>query len=261
MPFVAACSSDKEETPVLEEEKISAEEQYNKAQDGFEKKNYKKAAEDFLEVERNYPYSEWATHAQIQAAYAYYKDEEYNQALGTLERFIKLNPGSESVSYAYYLIARCYYNQISSVERDQEMTVKARKALNDVVQRYPESDYARDAKFKLDLVEDHLAGKEMAVGRYYLERKQYIGAINRFKTVVEDYPTTAQVEEALHRLVEAYLSLGVVPEAQKYAAVLGHNYPGSEWYQDSYDLLINGGGEPAATTTRSDDNNAWYKIW
>ena len=217
--MLSACASDDDKpSATLEEEKISAEQQYNKAQNKLEELNYKTAAEAFLEIERQYPYSKWAITAQIQAAYAYYKNEKYDDAIGTLERFIKLNPGNENVPYGYYLIALSYYNQISSVSRDQGVTLKARKALNDVATRYPDSDYGRDSRFKLDLVEDHLAGKEMSVGRYYLERKRYIGAINRFKIVVEEYPTTAQVEEALHRLVESYLALGVIPEAQKYAA-------------------------------------------
>lgn len=229
---------------------------YNNAQDLLEKKSYKKSAEGFLEVERQHPYSKWATKSQVQAAYAYYKDESYKQAIGTLDRFTKLNPGNENVPYAYYLKALSYYNQIANVERDQEITLQARDALNDVIARFPDSNYARDAKWKLDLVEDHLAGKEVAVGRYYLEQQEYIGAINRFKVVVEDYPTTVQVEEALHRLVEAYLALGVIPEAQKYAAVLGHNYPGSEWYQDSYDLLIKG-----EMQEYDDGDEGWYEVW
>jgi len=256
--LVGACASDDDSVPTLEEEKISAEEQYNIAQSELEESQYKNAAKNFLEIERQYPYSKWAINAQIQAAYSYYKDEKFDEAIGTLERFIKLNPGNENVPYGYYLIALSYYNQISSVDRDQGITVKARKALGDVASRYPDSDYGRDARFKLDLVEDHLAGKEMTVGRYYLTRKRYIGAINRFKTVVEEYPTTAQVEEALHRLVECYLALGVTPEAQKYAAVLGANYPDSLWYKDSYDLLVNG----KTTSTSSDyTGEPWYKVW
>jgi outer membrane protein assembly factor BamD len=187
--------------------------------------------------------------------------EKYDDAIGTLERFIKLNPGNENVPYGYYLIALSYYNQISSVDRDQGITIKARKALGDVASRYPDSDYGRDSRFKLDLVEDHLAGKEMTVGRYYQTRKRYIGAINRFKSVVEEYPTTAQVEEALHRLVECYLSLGVIPEAQKYAAVLGANYPDSPWYKDSYDLLIGGKLESSGSSGSSSAGESWYKVW
>jgi outer membrane protein assembly factor BamD len=261
--ILSACSSDDDKpTTSFEEEKASAEEQYNIAQTQLEERNYNKSAENFLEIERQYPYSKWAVQAQIQAAYAYYKNEKYDEAIGTLERFIKLNPGNENVAYAYYLVALSYYNQISNVERDQSITLEARRTLNDVVSRFPDSDYGRDSRFKLDLVEDHLAGKEMAVGRYYLERKRSIAAINRFKKVVEEYPTTAQVEEALHRLVEAYLELGVMSEAQKYAAVLGHNYPDSQWYKDSYDVLV---GKNERTAANSDngksDDKSWYKVW
>ena len=215
---------------------------YNTAQDALVEGNYKNAAKNFLEVERQHPYSKWAAQAQIQAAYAYYKGEKYDDAVSTLERFVKLNPGNVDAPYAYYLISLCYYNQISDVGRDQEMTLLSEKALKDVTARFPDSDYARDAKLKLDLVEDHLAGKEMEVGRYYLKRGDYIAAVNRFKKVVEQYATTSQVEEALHRLVESYVAMGVIPEAQKYAAVLGYNYPGGKWYEKSYDLILNASG-------------------
>lgn len=256
---ISACSGSGDKDGLsFEEEKASAEDQYNTAQTQLENKSYKKAATNFLNIEREHPYSKWATQAQIQAAFAYYSNEDYAEAIGTLARFIKLNPGNENVPYAYYLTALSYYNQISNVERDQGITIEARRALNDVVSRYPDSDYGRDASFKLDLVEDHLAGKEMAVGRYYLERNRYIGAINRFKTVVEDYPTTAQVEEALHRLVESYLALGVTPEAQKYAAVLGHNYPDSEWYKDSYDILV---GDNTRASQTNENGESWYEVW
>ncbi len=237
------------------------EEMYNEAQDKLADHSYKTAAKDFLEVERQHPYSKWASTAQIQAAYADYRAEQYDDAINTLQRFIKLSPGSPDVPYAYYLTALCYYNQISDVGRDQEMTVKARQALKDVIARYPDSDYGRDAQFKLDLTDDQLAGKEMEVGRWYLNKKQYIAAINRFKTVVEQYPRTAQIEEALHRLVECYLALGVVPEAQKYASVLGHNYPGSKWYDDSYNLLLKGSIPAHSNAESADTGKSWYNIW
>ena len=252
---VMACASDKKEELLVDDAK-PPEELYNKAQDSFDEANYKTAAKEFLDVERQHPYSALAQKAQVQAAYAYYKDEKYDDAISTLQRFAKLNPGNEQTPYAYYLIALSYYNQISTVERDQQKTIEAQQALKDVISRYPNSDYALDAKYKLDLVEDHLAGKEMTVGRYYQKKQQYIGAINRFKKVVEEYPTTAQVEEALHRLVECYLALGITPEAQKYAAVLGHNYPGSEWYQNSYDLLTSGEIKEPQPKKES-----WYKVW
>lgn len=257
---LSACGSSKKE---LEKDDTRPPEAiYNDAVKELGEANYKKAAKDFLEVERQHPYSKWAGSAQIQAAYAYYKAEQYDDAINTLQRFIKMSPGSSDVPYAYYLIALSYYNRISDVGRDQEMTLQARQALKDVIARYPNSDYARDAQFKLELTEDQLAGKEMEVGRYYLKRKQYIAAINRFKVVVEQYPTTAQIEEALHRLVECYMALGIVPEAQKYAAVLGHNYPGSQWYQDSYSLLTE--GKIVDTTTpepKPTQEKSWWNFW
>jgi outer membrane protein assembly factor BamD len=212
---------------------------YADAQDAFNEGSYKTAAEGFLEVERQHPYSKLAVPAQINAAFAYYKDEKYKEAIAALERFIKLNPGSSDISYAYYLTALSYYNQITDVGRDQQMTLNAMAAFKNVVDKFPNTDYAKDARLKLDLVEDHLAGKEMTVGRYYLNRNEYIGAINRFKKVVDEYERSAQVEEALYRLVECYLSMGIRPEAEKYAAVLGYNYPGSEWYASAYKLMGN----------------------
>lgn len=235
---LVACGSGKKD--LEKEDTRPPEEIYNSATKKLDEHSYKSAAKEFLNVEKEHPYSKWAGSAQIQAAYAYYKAEQYDDAINTLQRFTKMSPGSPDVSYAYYLIALSYYNRISDVGRDQDMTLKARQALKDVIARYPNSDYARDAQFKLELTEDQLAGKEMEVGRYYLKRKQYVAAINRFKVVVDQYPKTAQIEEALERLVECYVALGVTPEAQKYAAVLGHNYPGGVWYQDAYGLLLNG---------------------
>ncbi len=253
---LSACASSDDDKEIVDDTR-APEVIYNEAQDFLEDGSYKKAAETFLEVERQHPYSKWASQAQIQAAYSYYRNENYDDAVNTLERFVRLNPGNEDVPYAYYLIALSHYNEISDVGRDQEMTVKAKQALKDVVGRYPGTDYARDAQFKLDLVEDHLGGKEMEVGRYYLKRRDYIGAINRFKRVVDNYSTTAQVEEALYRLVECYLALGIVPEAQKYASVLGHNYPGSQWYKDAYDLIMEG----ARDESNRKGGRSWYKVW
>lgn len=253
---LSACSSDSDDDTIVDDVR-APEVIYNEAQDNLEEGNYKTAAEGFLQVERDHPYSKWANQAQVQAAYSYYKNEKYDDAVNTLERFVKLNPGNQDVPYAYYLIALSFYNQISDVGRDQEMTNRARDALKNVAVRYPDSDYGKDAKFKLDLVEDHLAGKEMEVGRYYLKRRDYVGAVNRFKRVVEDYPTTVQAEEALYRLVEAYDAMGVTPEAQKYASVLGYNYPGGEWYKNAYDLVLEG-KEPV---TAAGSKESWYKIW
>ncbi len=253
---LAACGGEKKDLD--KDDTRPPEVLYNEAAKKLDENNYKIAAKDFLEVERQHPYSKWAGGAQIQAAYSYYKAEQYDDAVNTLQRFIKMSPGSPDVPYAYYLIALSYYNRISDVGRDQDMTVQARQSLKDVIARYPDSDYARDAQFKLELTEDQLAGKEMEVGRYYLKRKQYVASINRFKVVLEQYPKTAQIEEALHRLVECYLALGIVPEAQKYAAVLGHNYPGSPWYEDSYGLLTNG---KIPNTDKAGTKDAWWKFW
>jgi outer membrane protein assembly factor BamD len=175
-------------------------------------------------------------------AYALYQANKYDEAVVALDRFIQLHPGNRDAAYAYYLKALCYYVQITDVERDQKDTEQALKALDEVTRRFPDSKYARDARLKLDLTRDHLAGKEMTIGRWYERQQQYLAAINRFRKVVDDYQTTTHVPEALHRLTECYLALGLVDEARATAAVLGHNFPGSEWYSDSYALLTGEGG-------------------
>lgn len=246
---VCSCSSDSTE----EEEKYAdtpADQLYTQARAKLSEKDYKGAVELFDEVERQHPYSEWSARAQVMAGFTQYRQQQYDDAVLTFERFLKLHPGSDSAPYAYYMIALCHYEQISDVGRDQGMTQQARDTLREVVKRYPDSEYARDARLKLDLTEDHLAGKEMMVGRYYLEQGEYLSAANRFRFVVEEYQTTSHVPEALHRLVETYLRLGVRAEAERYAAVLGHNFPGSEWYQYSYNLLKKGASIPEE---KSDD--------
>lgn len=227
---------------------------YNNAMDLLQNTDFKRAALEFDEVERQHPYSVWATKAQLMAAYAYYQSNRYDDAIIALDRFTQLHPAHHDVAYAYYLKALSYYEQISDVARDQKMTELALNALNEVHRRFPESEFARDAKVKVDLTYDHLAGKEMEIGRYYLVQKHYLAAINRFRTVVDDYETTTHVPEALHRLTEAYLALGVTSEARKTASVLGHNFPGSEWYSDSYDLFVDKG--PVTDATKP-----WYKVW
>ena len=209
---------------------------YNSAVNALEAGSWTESAKLFDEVERQHPYSVWATKAQLMAGYAYYEGNRYDEAVLSLNRFIQLHPGHRDVPYAHYLKALCYYEQISDVARDQQMTERALEALEEIVRRYPDSKYARDARLKIDLTRDHLAGKEMAVGRYYLTRQYYLAAVNRFRRVVDNYQTTTHVPEALHRLVEAYTAIGLEDEARKAAAVLGHNYPGSEWYVDSYSL-------------------------
>ena len=199
--------------------------------------NWVLAAKQFDEVERQHPYSVWARRAMLMSAYCYYHANHYDDAISTADQYIALHPGSKEVAYAFYLKAISLYEQIVDIGRDQTSTEGALTALQDVVQRFPDSEYARDATLKIDLTLDHLAGKEMAVGRYYLYKGDYVGAINRFRTVVEQYQKTSQIAEALERLTEAYYALGVYNEAKTAAAVLGHNYPGSPWYKDAYELL------------------------
>lgn len=233
--LVGACSSFSGD-PAEQIEK-PVEVLYNEAADSLDNGDYFAASRLFEEVERQHPYSKWSTQAQLMAGYSYYKDQKYDEAILSLERFIELHPGNDNIDYAYYLRAISLYEQISDVRRDQEMTKEALLALQTVTRRFPNSDYARDARLKADLALDHLAGKEMEVGRYYLERGHLNAALKRFQIVVKEFQTTSHTPEALHRLVEGYLTLGLVDEATRVAAVLGHNYPGSRWYERSYALL------------------------
>jgi len=212
---------------------------YNTAMDDLVAENYTKAAKEFDETERQHPYSIWATKAQLMAAYARYQAGSYDESILALDRFIQLHPGHPDIAYAYYMKALDYYVQITDVGRDQRITEDALKTLQEVVRRFPDTRYARDARLKIDLTRDHLAGKEMEIGRYYENQKEYLAAINRFRNVVNNYQTTTHVPEALHRLIECYLALGLNEEAQRTASVLGYNYPGSEWYRDSYALVTN----------------------
>jgi outer membrane protein assembly factor BamD len=232
--LLAACAGGDERPEYVER---PVDELYNEAMDLLEGGESVAAAQAFEEVERQHPYSRWATRAMFMAAYSYYEARRYDDAIGAAERFIDWNAGSDQVPYAQYLIGMSYYERISDVGRDQEMTADALGAFTRLTQRFPDSRYARDAELKLDLIRDHLAGKEMEVGRFYLERDQYVAAINRFQRVLAEYQTTTHVPEALHRMVEAYTALGVMDEARRYAAVLGYNYPGSEWYERTYALV------------------------
>ncbi|HET6520145.1 MAG TPA: outer membrane protein assembly factor BamD [Geminicoccaceae bacterium] len=240
--LATGCASDGDEPEYVER---PVGELYDAAMDLMEGGYYRRAAQAFEEVERQHPYSQWATQAQLMSAYAFYEANDYDDAIAAAQRFIDLHPGHKDVPYAHYLIGISYYERISDVGRDQKMTAEALGAFEELVRRFPGSPYARDAALKIDLTRDHLAGKEMAIGRYYLTRHEYIAAINRFRSVVERYQTTTHVPEALHRLTEAYLALGLTKEAQASAAVLGYNFPGSEWYQDSYALLVRQDLEPA----------------
>ena len=246
---VSACSSD--ETDEYVERPV--EELYNEAMDALENTQYNAAARLFDEVERQHPYSSWATKAQLMAAYSHYQRSKYDDAIVALDRFIQLHPSNRDTPYAYYLKGLCYYEQISDVTRDQKMTQLALKDFEELIKRFPDSPYARDAKVKLDLTYDHLAGKTMEIGRYYLRQGEYLAAINRFRTVIDQYGTTTHVPEALHRLAEAYTALGLYEDAKRAAAVLGHNFPGSEWYVDSYELV-------EQKRVRSPDT-PWYDFW
>lgn len=232
---LSACAGrDKDGGPM---EKRSAEEIYETALNALKAESYQQATRQFEEVEQQYPYSDLATKAQIMGALASYYDSRYDDAELALDRFIQLHPGNEQIDYAYYLKALCYYDQISDIRRDQGITLQALDALNTLINRFPKSEYRREAELKRDLVLDHLAGKEMEIGRYYLNRGEINAAINRFLTVVKDYQTTTHTAEALHRLVESYMTLGLTDQAKRIAIVLGYNYPGNIWYERSYDLL------------------------
>ena len=209
---------------------------YNAAVNSLEAGDYTIAAQQFEEVERQHPYSIWAVKSKLMAAFANYQANKYDEAVIGLDRYIRLHPGNRDVPYAYYLKALSFYERISDVARDQKVTEQALDALTELVRRFPNSKYARDAKLKIDLTRDHLASKQMEIGRYYHDRGHYLASINRFKRVIDEYQMTNHVPEALHRLVEAYTALGVTDEARKVAAVLGYNYPGSKWYSDSYSI-------------------------
>lgn len=240
---LAACTGDDGPAPRAEMPETPPEQIYAVALTQLDKGNWPQCAAAFDEVERQHPYSVWARRAILMSAYCHYQGNKYNDAIMAADRFITLHPGNKDAPYAYYLKAVSLYEQIVDVGRDQRRTEQAMAALSELVRRFPQTDYARDARLKLDLTKDHLAGKEMAIGRWYLRRGEQLAAITRFRTVVEKYQTTSHAPEALHRLVEAYLSLGVIKEAQTAAAVLGHNYPGSEWYEDSYTLMQEYGTE------------------
>jgi outer membrane protein assembly factor BamD len=209
----------------------------------------KAASKKFEEVDRQHPYSEWARKSVLMSAYAFYQAGDYDSCIGAATRYVTLHPGSPDAAYAQYLIAASHYDQIPDVSRDQGRTEKAMAALEEVIRKYPTSEYAISAKKKLEGARDQLAGKEMEIGRYNLEKRDFTGAINRFKTVVTQYQTTRHVEEALARLTEAYMAIGIVSEAQTAAAVLGHNFPDSSWYKDAYNLVKSGGVEPSENTS------------
>jgi outer membrane protein assembly factor BamD len=210
---------------------------YNRAMDQLLAQNYKESAKLFDEVDRQHPYSSWAARAQLMSAYAKYRDKKYDDAVIALERYIQLHPNGRDIAYAHYLKGQAHYEQIKDVRRDQTAARQAGRSFEALVRRFPNSRYTRDSRRKIDLIRDHLAGKEMSVGRYYLKRNRQLAAIGRFRVVVAQYQTTSHVPEALYRLSAAYTALGVTDEARRITAVLGYNYPASEWYTDSYQLV------------------------
>ena len=258
-PF--SSSSSEPEVPPEDFQAPSAEVLYSRGVDALNSQKYNLAAAQFDLVEQAYPYSSWAVNAQLMQGYSEYLQNKYTQAIATLDRFIQLHPAHRDISYAYYLRALSYYEQISDVQRDQRATQEAIGALQEVINRFPDTAYGRDAKLKIDLGRDHLAGKEMAIGRYYMQQKLYTAAIGRFQRVVDEYQTTNHVAEALHRLTEVYLLLGLPDEARRTASVLGYNYPGSEWYLDSYDDLIKTGQLDADAPLRPQQPDFLTRMW
>jgi outer membrane protein assembly factor BamD len=234
---LAACAGGGREEVQFVEQPV--EQLYNRGAELLDQKRWTEAVAAFEEVERQHPYSSWSRRAMMMTAYAQYMANRYDDAIASARRFISLHPGNESAPYAYYLIAICQFEQILDVGRDQETTEQALSALEEVTRRFPQSPYARDARLKIDMAHDQLAGKEMEVGRFYLSRDQHLAAVNRFRSVIDNpnFQRSTHAPEALHRLVEVYLSMGLVEEAQRAAAVLGYNYPGSEWYQRSFTLM------------------------
>ena len=229
--FTVACASTQNET-----QSLSAEDLYKQAYAEMEQTAWSRAAQSFEQIELEHPYSKLAAKAKLMSAYAYYKDEKYDDAIISLDRFIRYHPGNKDIDYAYYMKGMCYYDQIVGSEKDQENTAKAEEAFNQVIVRFPQSQYAKDAKGKMALIRDHMAGHELEIGRYYLNEKNYLSALNRFTTVVKDYQTTPQIEEALYRQVEVYTILGLKQEAKETLNVLAHNYPKSDWYKRAVEI-------------------------
>jgi len=266
LPLLASCGgSSKDDAQAANAPPAPVEELYNNGIDALNAQRYATATDQFNAVEQNYPYSTWAVNAQLMQGYTQYLQNHYTEALGTIERFIQLHPAHRDIAYAYYLRALCYYEQIADISRDQKGTDAAMNSLQEVVNRFPDSAYARDARLKIDLCRDHLAGKEMEIGRWYEDQHLYEAAIGRFQRVVDDYQTTNHVPEALHRLTEIYLILGLKDQAKKTAAVLGYNYPGSSWYDDSYNNLFDDGlvQQPGAPRPpqRGFLSRAWHAVF
>jgi outer membrane protein assembly factor BamD len=249
--FVAGCSTieslnpfgaERYETKILPDE--PAEAIYDQGLARIARRDWEGAARQFAELEKQYPFSQWSRRGLLMVAYANYEGGKYDEAVTAGNRYVNLYPSTPETPYALYLIGMSMYNQIPDISRDQERAEQAVRVFNDLIQRFPKSEYAEEAKFKLTVARDQLAGKEMSVGRFYLSRKNYTAAVNRFREVLFKYQTTRHAEEALYRLTESYLALGITHEAQTAAAVLGHNFPDSQWYRDAFNLLQKGGVSP-----------------
>jgi outer membrane protein assembly factor BamD len=267
-PLLSGCGSSSSSTAAVPTGPV--EELYNNGVDALNARRFSTADDQFNAVQQNYPYSSWAVNAQLMSGYSEYLQNKYTDAIGTLDRFIQLHPVHRDIAYAYYLRALCYYEQIADIERDQKGTEQAMNALREVVTRFPDTSYATDAKLKIDLCIDHLAGKEMEIGRYYQKQHLYEAAIGRYQRVVDDFQTTNHVPEALARLTEVYLTLGLKEQARKTAAVLGYNYPGNEWYRDTYNQLVDSGLVTEADKAQSPDkaqerpgffSRAWHAVF
>ena len=264
-PLLAACGGKDDNAQIAPAAPV--EQLYNNGVDALNARRFATAGDQFAAVEQNYPYSSWAVNAQLMSGYSAYLQNKYTDAIGTLDRFIQLHPAHRDIAYAYYLRSLCYYEQIADIQRDQKGTEQAMNALQEVVNRFPDTTYARDARLKVDLCRDHLAGKEMEIGRFYQKQHLYEAAIGRFQRVVDDFQTTNHVPEALHRLTEIYLALGLKEQARKTASVLGYNYPGSQWYEDSYSQMVDDGLSRGGATpmdepaSRGFFSRAWHAVF
>jgi len=256
---LSACAGNGEKKPRLAYEERPVELLYATGADRLDRRQWNQAVNYFQEVERQHPYSEWSRRSILMQAYAHYQGNDYAEAVADADRFIQLYPGNPTAAYAHYIKAICYFEQIVDVNRDQAATGQALNALRDVVQRYPRTEYAADARLKIDMVNDQLAGKEMTIGRWYLRQGDTLAATNRFKTVIDRYQTTSHTPEALYRLVESYLTLGLLEEAKRNGAVLGYNYPGDAWYGDAYKLLTSKGLRPAVEP-KSDGGRGLFRL-
>lgn len=248
MVALAACTSSETTSNDFVDNIQPADKLYNQALADLDGGDMKAARKKLEEIDQQHPYSEYSRRSLVLQTFIHYRKNEYEEAINTGKRYVSLYPGDAEAAYAQYLVGMSYFRQMPDVSRDQTITQRAYGAFNEVVERYPQSEYVEDSRTKMRIALDQIAGKEMLTGRYYLERREYLAAINRFRKVAENFQTTRHIEEALYRLTEAYMSLGVVPEAQTAAAVLGHNYPDSQWYKDSVKLLQTGGVEPNENT-------------